>query len=119
MKKLENSELMSEKMQMLMEKGLSASPTEGFEEDCYCLGFVILFVLTGIHPKTLPKEYQHKSQTVKAILHERRPALSSEMIEVVLQLVERENLRRMDNYQLRRLLKDKEAEIIRNEEFDY
>lgn len=31
-------------------------------------------------------------------------------------LTERDALKRMDNYQLRRILKDKEAEIIRNEE---
>ena len=37
------------------------------------------------------------------------------MIDIILQLTEREPLKRMDNYQLRRLLKEKEVEIIRNE----
>jgi hypothetical protein len=61
MKKLENGELMSEKMQMMLEKGMNISPTEGFEEDCFCLGHVLLFVLTGIHYRSLPKDHLQRS----------------------------------------------------------
>jgi hypothetical protein len=41
------------------------------------------------------------------------------MIEIIEQLTEREAAHRKDNYQLRKMLKDKEAEIIHNEERDY
>lgn len=61
MKKLENGELMSEKIQIMLEKGMNISPTEGFEEDCFCLGFVLFFVLTGIHYRNLHKEQLQRS----------------------------------------------------------
>ena len=38
-------------------------------------------------------------------------------MEIIALLTEREALRRMDNFQLRRLLRDKEACIIRNEDY--
>lgn len=46
---------MSEKMQILVQRGLGAGLSEGLEEDCYCLGFVILFALTGVTPNSLPR----------------------------------------------------------------
>jgi hypothetical protein len=119
MSRLENNDLMSEKMRHLLEKGMTVTPAEGFEDDCYCLGFVLLFAVSGVHCNSLPKDYLQRSQAVRNILSERRSALSAEMVEIILLLTEREALRRMDNYQLRRLLKDKEAEIIRNEEHEY
>ncbi len=59
---------MTDKMRMILEKGLTVSQTEGFEEDCYCLGFVLLFALTAIHPTSLPKDSLQRAQAVKNIL---------------------------------------------------
>ena len=64
-------------MKTLLEKGLTISPPEGFEEDCYCLGFVLLFALTAVHPNTLPKDSFQRTQTVKNILLEKRGVLST------------------------------------------
>jgi hypothetical protein len=110
---------MSEKMQYFLEKGLTITQNEGFEEDCYCLGFAILFAVTGIDLCSLPQQHLQRGQAVKAILYEKRGVLSKSMIEIIEQLTEREAARRKDNYQLRKILKDKEVEIIHNEEREY
>lgn len=75
----------------------------------------MLFALTGVHPSQLPSDAHHRTQAIKNILNEKRGSVSKDMMEIIVLLTEREALRRMDNYQLRRLLKDKEADIIRNE----
>lgn len=59
---------MTDKMKTILQKGLTVSPAEGFEEDCYCLGFVILFALTGIHPNTLPNDPYQRTKAVNNIL---------------------------------------------------
>lgn len=68
---------MSEKMQILVQRGLGVGLSEGLEEDCYCLGFTILFALTGIAASSLPKDSQQRTLAVKNILTERRGSVSA------------------------------------------
>lgn len=68
MKKLENQELMSSKMEIILSKGNLVPTFEGFQEDSYCLGFVLLFVLTAVHPNSLPRSYTERHQAIKLLL---------------------------------------------------
>lgn len=67
----------------------------------------MLFALAGVHPSQLPSDAYQRTQAVKNILSEKRGSISKDMVEIVTLLTEREALRRMDNFQLRRLLRDK------------
>lgn len=80
----------------------------------YALGLVMLFVLTGKHPNSLPKKSNQRQQAVLALLTEERRRISRDLIDIIEMLTERESAKRMDCYQLRRMLKEREAEIIHN-----
>jgi hypothetical protein len=67
----------------------------------------MLFALTGIHPNSLPKANIQRQQSIRSILQEKRGTLSADICEIVEMLAERETSKRMDNYQLRRLLKER------------
>lgn len=116
---MDKGELLSEKIKAMLQKGTPVGLLDGTEEDCYCLGFVVLFALTGIHPKALPALPVDRNVAVRHILEERRRMISEDMREIIVELVELDVMQRMDNYKLRRYLKDKEADIIRNEEREY
>lgn len=118
MRKMDSHQIISEKIAALLQKGTAVSQLEGSEEDCYCLGFVMLFALTGVHAANLPQHGAERAQAVRMILQEKR-GISQEMIDIILELTERDALKRMDNYKLRRFLKEREAEIIHNEEKEY
>ena len=64
-------------MRISIEKGFAVSPIEGLEEDCFCLGFVLLFVLTGIHHRSLPQDAIKRNDAVKRILNEKRSTIDS------------------------------------------
>jgi hypothetical protein len=116
---MDKGELLSEKVRTMLQKGTSVGVLDGSEEDCYCLGFVILFALTGIHVKALPLLPVERNIAVRNILEERRRVISEDMREIIVELVELDVMQRMDNYKLRRFLKDREADIIRNEEREH
>jgi hypothetical protein len=81
--RMDKGELLSEKVKGLLEKGAAVGVLDGTEEDCFCLGFVMLFALTGIHAKTLPVLPVERSLAVRTILEERRGAISEDMREII------------------------------------
>lgn len=64
----DKGELQSEKVKEMVERGVGVGVIDGSEEDCFCLGFVMLFALTGIHAKALPASPVERNQAVRVIL---------------------------------------------------
>lgn len=65
---MDKGELLSEKVKAMLQKGTHVGVLDGAKEDCYCLGFVMLFAMTGIHAKALPVLPVERNIAVKTIL---------------------------------------------------
>lgn len=71
----------------------------------------MLFAVTGVLPSSLPP-YPLQTHDIENIIKSKNSNLSQEIVEVIKLLTHRSSAKRMDNIQLRRLLREKEADII-------
>ena len=56
---------MSESMrQKLISNNISFSNEEFLQEDLYCFGFCIIYLMTGIHPNNMPVEAKSREELV-------------------------------------------------------
>jgi hypothetical protein len=100
----ENREPLSERIQILLDRGASPSQLDGHQEDMHALGLTLLFAVSGVHARSLPA-YPQRYQAINQLLESRKGEIGGEMIEVIKSLTEREASRRIDNGQLRRMLR--------------
>lgn len=70
----------------------------------FMLGLTLLVVLTGVNLRNLP--FSYLSQFTEDILDK---IVSREMNHTISSLIDQNSFRKIDNTQLRRLLKEKEA----------
>ena len=76
------------------------------------MGLTVIFALTGKHPTSLPKNHEQRRRVLKEIVAGLESKVGEELRRILEGLVEADALRRGTNYQLRRILKEKEREII-------
>ena len=84
----------------------------------YSLGLTLLFAVTGVIPNSLPA-YPIQTKCINDLLSKKCSHVSHEMMGLIRALTDRRNARKMDNIQLRRILREKEGEIIRKESVEY
>lgn len=77
---------------------------------------MLIYAVTGIHPHQMPRHHFHRRVALSDILKNQvRNKVGEELAGLIGEMVEFEPMKRINNYQLRRLLKEKEKEIIRGE----
>ena len=108
-----NGGCLLQKIKVVLDHGAFPSTEEGKEQDMYMLGLTIFFVLTGVNLKSLPPEPK-RQQFINQVLDSRELNISRELKHIIKSLTEPLTFRRLDNMQLRRLLKENEGNIIRN-----
>jgi regulator of replication initiation timing len=74
----------------------------------------MVFALTRAHPHTIPRNYDHRQQSINSLLNGMKYSL--ELVDIVRSMVERNDSKRITNSQLRRILKEKETQIIHYEQ---
>ena len=66
----------------------------------------MIYAVTGIHPHMMPRHHFHRRVALSDILKQQvRGRVGEELTKIIGEMVEFETIKRINNYQLRRMLR--------------